>query len=824
MTRSPAPPASATAHADGCGCFHCGEPIPVGVRMHVEVDGTARAVCCIGCRAAAELIRDAGLGDYYRWRAAPAPRPEAADDVWSSYDRPEVQAPLVGREGPLAVVNVLVEGLRCAACSWLIDHRLAQVRGLVRASLNPATARAQLAWDPLQVSLGTLLREIAALGYRPHVLGQADTLEVATRERRTALKRLAVAGFGMMQIMMVAYALWLAPTQGMDPVIREYLRFTCLLVTTPVAFYAGWPFFAGAIASLRARHVGMDVPVAIGIGLAYAMSAWNTFTGQGEVYYDSVTMFVFLLLAGRYVEMLARHRAGSTTEALVRLVPAMALKVTPAGRERVACTELRDGDRVVVPLGESFPADGRIVAGATQADESLLTGESQPVAKAAGARVIAGSTNVGGPVEVEVDAVGQATVLAGIVRLLERAQTERPRLARLADRWATWFVVRVLGGAALVCAAWLVVDPSRAFEATLAVLVVTCPCALSLATPTAITAATAFLARRGLLVTRADALETLAGATHAVFDKTGTLTLGRPRLTKVHALDGDVDAALAAAAALERASEHPLARAFDDVPTSPATAVRVEPGRGVEGEVNGERLRIGTAGFVAELTGPVPQALAQAAVVLGGVRGWRAAFEFGDAPRPGAAAAVAGLRARGLGTTIASGDHARQVAGTATVLGIDDWHARLLPEDKLALVQRLRTAGARVLAVGDGVNDAPTLRAADVAVALGTGSALAQASADLVALRGDLATLPEAVDVARRTVAIVRQNLAWSAAYNVIALPFAALGYVPPWLAAIGMSLSSLFVVLNALRLARAPASTSTVPAAVPLPRAMEAA
>jgi Cu2+-exporting ATPase len=803
-------PTDGTAAASPLACFHCGEPVPTGVSLVVAIDGAARPVCCIGCRAAAELIRDAGLGDYYRFRTAAGPRPEREpDDVWSTYDRPEVRDPLLAREGEAATVNLLLEGMRCAACSWLVDQRLAQLPGIVRANVNPATARAQIRFEPARVGLAAVLRAIAELGYRPHVLGAEDTLEVATRERRTALKRLAVAGMGMMQVMMIAGSLYVGATDGMDPVIREYLRVISLVMSVPVAFYAGWPFLVGAVRGLRARHVGMDVPVAGAIVSAFAMSTWNTFTGRGDVYFDSVTMFIFLLLLGRYLEMVARHRAGSTTEALMRLVPATAVRIVAGSRVRVPVATLKALDRVLVATGECFPADGRVAAGDTEADESLLTGESRPVAKPVGSLAIAGSLNVGPPVELEIAAVGQSTVLAGIVRLLERAQTERPHVARLADRAATWFVGRVLVGALVVCGAWLVIDPSRAFEATLAVLVATCPCALSLATPTAITAATASLARRGLLVTRADALEALARATDVVFDKTGTLTLGRPRLERVAVLAAGErpETCLALAAALERASAHPLAHAFDGIPAAPAARACVHAGHGVEGKVDGRRLRIGTAAFVAGVAGTAPPALPEASAYLGGEDGWRAAFTFGDEPRPEAAAVVAELRRLGLEVRIASGDHAPAVESAARAFGVRDWRARLLPEQKLAWIGELRAAGRRVLAAGDGINDAPTLRAADVSVAMGTGSSLAQASADLVALHGDLGTLPLAVRTARRATAIVRQNLAWAAIYNLVALPVAALGLVPPWLAAVGMSASSLLVVLNALRLSAAPAA-----------------
>jgi Cu2+-exporting ATPase len=786
-------------------CLHCQETIPDHVNLTATVGDRKHLVCCLGCKAAAELIADAGLADFYRFRTAAAPRPDAQiDDVWSMYDRPEIADPLLGSDGTAAVVNLLIENTRCAACSWLIGESLKRVHGVQRASVNPATGRAQIAFSRDDVGLATLLRSIASLGYRPHVLGATDTLAVATRERRQALKRLAVAGFGMMQVMMIATGLYVGALQGMDPVIREYLRITCLVVTAPVIAYSGLPFLEGAITSIRTRHLGMDVPVSLALILAFVASSWNTLHHQGEVYFDSVTMFVFLLLLARYVEMTARHRAGSTSDALLRLIPATALRLRHGIRERVPVASLETGDQVIVPVGECFPADGRITDGRTETDEALLTGESRPVPKVVGDPVVAGSLNIGAPTQIELSAVGQSTVLAGIVRLLERTQAERPRIARQADRAATWFVTRVLLGSVAVALIWLWIDPSRAFEATLSVLVVTCPCALSLATPTVVTAATAALARQGLLVTRADALESLAAVSHAVFDKTGTLTLGRPTLTQVTALRGTPDEALQRAAALEQASEHPLAHAFATIPVPErAEAVSVHPGEGIEGTVGGERLRIGTLPFVSAIAGPLPNGCDEASIYLGGTYGWWAALSIGDTLRSEAPATVRALKQLGLTCHIASGDQPEAVAAIAEQVGITDWHARQSPAAKVAFVQQLGKQSARVLAVGDGINDAPVLSSAAVSVALATGSALAQANADLVALQGNLATLPNAILVARHAHRVIRQNLIWATSYNLLALPIAAAGWIPPWLAAVGMSASSLVVVLNALRLNR---------------------
>jgi P-type Cu2+ transporter len=788
-------------------CFHCGEPVPAGLDLRVMLAGERRPVCCEGCKAAAEFIRDAGLADYYRFRDAPGPRPEpVADDAWVTYDRPEVQARLVQRDGERSSVNLLLEGMRCPACSWLVERRLERAAGGACIAVNPATARARLEWRTGAVALSDLLRSIQALGYRPHVLGVADTLEVAVRERRKALKRLIVAGFGMMQVMMFAVGMYAGAFEGMDPVLREYLRLVSMLVATPVLLYSGRPFLEGAWRTLRARQLGMDVPVSVALVLAYVASTWNTFRGSGEVYFDSVTMFIFLLLLGRFAEMTARHHAGSTSDALVRLLPASALRLRGGLQERVAVADLTLGDRVLVPSGEAFPVDGRLSEGSTAADESLLTGESVAVAKSPGDPVIGGSINTGRPVEVIVTALGHDTVLAGIVRLLERAQTERPGIARLADRWATWFVAAVLIGTVLVAGTWLVLDPERAFEITLAVLVVTCPCALSLATPTAITAATSSLARRGLLVTRADAVEALARVDTMVFDKTGTLTVGRPTLRSVEPLGPlDADACLRLAAALEQSSTHPIARAFREVP-GPLPVPRdleTEPGLGVEATVDGLRHRIGRRDFVAAIAGASDAG--DAGLYLGRTGQWLARIQVEDAVRAGAPQAIASLGALGLTPVIASGDHAAAVEAAARTTGIARHHARLAPQDKLRLLESLERSGHRVAMVGDGVNDAPVLAAARVSIAMGAGASLAQTSADMVLMTRGLDPLPEAVRIARRTVKIIRQNLTWSASYNLTALPLAAMGLIPPWAAAIGMSASSLIVVANAWRLAREP-------------------
>ncbi|WP_435103208.1 heavy metal translocating P-type ATPase [Arhodomonas sp. AD133] len=791
-------------------CFHCGDPMPRGERRTVEIDGVARPVCCPGCEAVASLIAGQGLSDFYRFRNGASARPETdRDDQWQAWDRAELQASHVTEhDDGTCGVTLMAEGITCSACTWLIEHALANVPGVVDIQANPATARVMLRWQPSRIPLSRLLRRIAGLGYRPHPVGSDSALSVPVRERRAALKRLAVAGLGMMQVMMYAVALYAgAIHDDMDPVFVHFLRTVSLLVATPVVFYAGAPFFRGAWRDIRARRPGMDVPVALAIGAAYAASLWHTFFGGGEVYFDSVTMFIFFLTVARFLEMTARHRANRGLETLAGLLPSTAVRVVDGVSERVAASELRAGDRVRVAAGEAVPADGRILEGHTHLDESMLTGEYRARSRAPGDAISAGTVNAGNAVEMRIERLADDTLLASIVRLLEQAQSRRPAITQLADRIARHFVTAVLIAAAATGVVWWHLEPSRAFEIVLAVLVISCPCALSLATPAALVSATGRLARQGVLVAHPGALETLARADRVVLDKTGTLTRGRITIQRIDDRQGLGEAQCARlAAALEAHSAHPLAAAFrawhDGLE---ANAVVEHRGDGVEGMIAGQRLRLGRPAWVAALsrTEAPSQSEAHTLVALGDETGIIASFALADELRQGAAEAVAGLASEGLHVEIASGDAESAVATVANAAGVDDWYSSMRPADKLTHIDALQARDHRVVMVGDGVNDAPVLAGADVAVAIGAGSALARANADLILLSEDLATLGEARRVARRSVATIRQNLAWAACYNVAALPLAASGVLAPWLAAIGMSLSSLVVVGNALRLAR---------------------
>lgn len=790
-------------------CFHCGEPVPAGTHYRIVYQGEAKPACCRGCEAVAQTIIDSGNADYYRLRTDLPKTPEAALEELRQlrlYDLDEVQQSFVKAEGEVREASLILEGIVCAACVWLNERHLKQLPGVISADINFSTHRARVRWDNGRIHLSQILQAISEIGYHAYPFDTGRQEELFRKERNTAIRRLAIAGLGMMQVMMYAVPVYLAEEGTMAPDIQALMRFASLLLTLPVVFYSAWPFFQGAWRDLKLRRAGMDVPVALGVGLAFSASVYGTVTGAEEVFFDSVTMFIFFLLTGRFLEMNARKRSAEAAESLVKLVPAASMRLPdwPAGRreELVAAVKLSPGDHVLIGTGDSFPADGTVVEGGSSVDESLLTGESHPVSKTPDSPVIGGSINLGSPLIMRVDRIGADTVLSSIVRLLDRAMAEKPRLAMLADRVAGWFVLTLLLIAATVATTWYFIEPGRAFWVTISVLVVSCPCALSLATPAALTAALGRLTRMGLLSTRGHALETLAQATDFVFDKTGTLTTGEFRLLGVQVLRGTREEALGLARALEQGATHPVAQALrDSADGAPhhASELQFEPGQGVTGRINGIQYRLGAPTYLGETINPFNQDVT--AVGLADDQGILAWFALGDEPRPHAAQLVRRLETLGMKLHLYSGDRPENVAALAARLGIQDARGGMLPADKLAAVKTLQDKGAVVVMTGDGVNDAPVLAQAQVAIAIDQGAEAAQAAADMVLLSSELLKLADGLIVARKTRAIIRQNLAWAVVYNLVAIPAAALGYVTPWMAGIGMSLSSLLVVLNAMRL-----------------------
>ena len=815
-------PAALTAAEPTAACFHCGLPVPPGADFAVEIHGARRPMCCKGCEAVAQAIVNGGLGDYYKYRTATAP---TARDVvpeflrqTAVYDHPEVQKSFVRVEdGQVREAALILEGITCAACVWLNERHLARLPGVLAVHINYATHRARVKWDDRRIHLSDILQAVSRIGYLAHPFDPGRHQLQLENDRRRLLRRLGVAGVLGMQVMTISVALYVGDWSGMEATFRRFFHWIGLILTLPVLLYSAQTFFRSAWRDLRHGRAGMDVPVSLGISTAFVASLWTTVTGTGAVYYDSVCMFVFFLLTGRYFELAAHKRASEASEALVQAAPATATRLVTRGgqteEETVAVAELQPGDRVRIRPGEPVPADGAVLEGRSSVDESLLTGESLPVTKMPGQTLVGGSINVESPLVARVEKTGPDTILSSILRLLDRAVAEKPRLAQVADRIAAGFVAAVLLLAAAVAFYWWRQGSSLWLSATIAVLVVTCPCALSLATPAALTAATGRLTRLGLLTTRGHALETLARATHFIFDKTGTLTHGRLQLRDTRTFSAMSGAeCLVYAAALERHSEHPIARALlAAARPPPATDVVNTPGGGIRGIINGDNYFLGTPAYLEEHTGlGVDPAMLRelrsrgdTVVLLAGKDKLLAAFALGDELRPGARDLMADLRRQGIHVMLLTGDHETAARRVAEKLDIADVAWDLRPADKLERVRALQRRGAVVAMVGDGVNDAPVLAAAQVSIAMGGGTAVAAASADMILLSRQLPHLADGLAVARRTLNVIRQNLAWAVIYNLLAIPAAAAGYIMPWLAALGMSASSLLVVANALRLAQ---------------------
>ena len=711
-------------------------------------------------------------------------------------------------------------GLWCAGCADTIERALRAQPGVLEASASHASERAAVVWDPAATRISRLLAAVREAGYdaAPDITASARALRQA--DERQLLWRLFVAVFCMMQVMMYQAPLYVAAPGTLDADLRTLLLWAAWLLSIPVLLFSAAPMFRDARDGLRQGRIGMDLPVSIGIVITFVASTGATFAPNGpfgaEPYFDSVTMFVAFLLGGRYLALKARHRASASLEAALARLPAAARRVAGDGSiERVALHRLAPGDRVRVLAGEAFPGDGPL-EDATEVDEALLTGEARPVAKRPGDEAIAGSFNLAGPVTQRIERLGDATRYAGVVTLMRAAMSARPPVLRAADRIAGPFLWGVLLLAAVAGAAWSLIDPNRAIWVMVSVLIVTCPCALSLAAPSALLAAAGALVRRGVLVQRFDAVQSLAGLDTLCFDKTGTLTELRPEVLRVEPQPGARDAGLdeaalrAMAGRLALASNHPLsgaiaAQAADTPAPIDFSLVTEHSGFGVQAIGSDLRVyRLGAAEW-ATRGGSVGVADGGPEVWLAGPDGALARFAFAEVLRDDAGTTMTRLREAGLSLRLLSGDAAERVRDVARRLGIADARADATPADKLAEIATMQSAGRRVGMVGDGLNDAPVMARADVSFAIGEGPALTRSNADFVLLSGRLGDIAEARRISQRAMRIVRQNMTWAVAYNLTCVPLALLGLFPPWAAGLGMAASSLFVVLNALRIDRRP-------------------
>jgi Cu2+-exporting ATPase len=712
---------------------------------------------------------------------------------------------------------LLVQGMYCAACADTVESALQQQPGVRRAQVHAATRRLTVEWDPEHIRMSHLAHLVGETGYRLLPLHEALSISERIAQTRQALWRLFLAGFCMMQVMMYAWPAYVAEPGDIPPDIDQLLRWASWVISLPVVFWASGPFFSQAWLDLKRGRIGMDTPVSVGILVTFIASSAATFDPTGpwgaEVWFDSLTMFVFFLLGGRYLEFKARDRTAGALDSLMNRLPEVCDRRKSDGEyEPVSARRLVVGDVVRIHAGQAVPGDGVLLTPSATVDEALLTGESTPLNRGSGDELIAGSYNLAGTVELRITRVGKDTRFAQIVGLMEKASTDKPRLAILADRIASPFLVLVMVAAAGAAWYWWQIDRQQALAVAVAVLIVTCPCALALATPAAMLSSAGALARSGILVRRLQAFEALAEVDTAVFDKTGTLTEDRLELGVCHPRPGmSQPEALRMAAGLAAQSLHPISKAL----VRAAGAVEAwnpdpqwleHPGAGVEAVwPDGRVWRLGSAAFcgVADQAQAGLPASDAAQVWLSDENGWVARFDVQEQIRSDAKAAVAALAALGVRAIMLSGDRLASAQRVATELGLSEVHAQATPQGKLDVVSALQAQGHRVMMVGDGLNDGPVLAQAHTSFALGKAAGLTQAKSDFVLQGGCLSDVVLTLQQARHTLKIVKQNLVWAACYNVVSVPLAVMGFMPPWLAGIGMAGSSLWVIANALRLAK---------------------
>jgi len=793
-------------------CFHCGAAIPAGVLVEEKGPDATLGFCCRGCHGAYLLISGAGLDEFYRRRDWREPG-LAADSFQSPFNAPYL-ARFVHPSGAASAIDVIIEGIRCASCVWLNEKIIGRLPGVLEARVNYATGRARVVFDPGLVDPSAIFSRIAEIGYRARPYTSSGAQLAAGRERRDLLLRFGTAAFLTMQLMAYSFALYAGYFQGIGAQIKGVLQLFSFLVTTPVVFYCGWPFLAGAWRSLANRSPNMELLIAIGALSSYGYSIYGNLRG-GEVYYETAAMIVTLILAGRLLENAAKRRSAGSIELLLGLTAGEARRFAGELLETVDTAELAAGDLILVGPGERFPTDGRVVEGTSDVDQSPATGEALPVVKRAGDQVIAGSSNLTGALRVLCEKAAAESFIARVARLVEEAQSRRAPIQRVADRASAFFVPAVLI-LALGTFCWGYAA-GRGFAGSLmtalSVVVIACPCALGLATPTAILAGTGAAAARGVIFKGGDILERLSRVSVAAFDKTGTLSCGRPELTELRPAAGcSPTALLSLAASVESGSLHPIGRAILEHAAGlglrcPAgVGLQGVAGGGVTGTVDGAEVAVGSARFLAELgvTGvPADLGLPAGELVVFVARSGvcRGALVLRDRMREDAPALVTYFGRAGVRTLLLSGDRQASAGEAAGVLGIGQGIGDLSPARKADYLEELRRGGATVLMVGDGINDAPALSAADVGCAVAGGTDIAIETSDLVLVRPDLARLCEAHRIARRTMAVVRQNLAWAFLYNTVGIPLAMTGRLTPIYAAGAMALSSVCVVGNSLRL-----------------------
>ena len=792
-------------------CYHCGLPNDQGSAYPVVIADKTQFMCCPGCQAVAESIVTMGLDDYYQFREQlpeVSPRDLAIDkDSLLFYDHEKVQDKYIqSTSSELSSISLMVTGIVCSACTWLIESRINKLPGIGRISVNQSTNRAVVHWDPDLIQLSDILTAISDLGYQAQPFDRAAKEQALITEKKRYLQKLAVAGLGMMQVMMYSLGFYLDLNQEMSASTWQLLRWVSLLISTPVVLYAASPFYYSAFKSLNNKMVNMDVPVTIAIFGAWIASTYATFIGSGEVYFDSVSMFVFFLLTGRYLQMIAIHKSGRALEERLGSQPETAIRVHNTSQERVLLEDIEAGDILLVKPAAQVPCDGILVEQSAEVDESILTGESTPVVKSKNQTVVAGSINSADVFHIKVTDRVENSTLASIIRLLQSARETKPKIQEIADNVASYFVIGILLLTVSTGFYWYYTEPSMVFASVLAVLVITCPCALSLATPVAITTAIGNLTSQAVLINRSSALFNLNQATDFVFDKTGTLTTGRFKLESFSNLSGlDDNQVLSIAASIEMSSEHPIATAFSHIDTGDLTISNIKriPGVGLTAKIGNDVYQIGNEMLLSDQVFTDDSHEIQLYLLKNG--NLIAQFNLSTEIRAEAITVIDSLKKQNLNIHLLSGDKSTHVKALAEALDIPMGHVRagVSPEEKLEYIEALQTTGKHAVMVGDGINDSPAMAAATVSVAMTEATDITKVNADMILMRESLTLIQKAHVLSHKTLQIIKQNITWAISYNLIGVPLAMAGLITPWIAALGMSFSSLVVILNALRLAK---------------------
>lgn len=793
-------------------CYHCGEQVPSGTNFFATIAGQPQPMCCPGCAAVAELIDNSGMGAFYQQRTAFSERPDNdstdVDSGYKLYDDPDIFQQFARTEdtGQLSA-SLLLGGVTCAACTWLIEQSLTRCPGIHHASVNLAQSRLDVSIDPQQILLSDVFAQVESLGYRARPFQSSTLREQLQQERKTQLRQLAVAGLGMMQVGMFAISLHAGDIQGIDSQYQTLLRLVSLLISAIVVLYSARPFFVTAWRNLKQNTLVMDLPVALAIGLAWLASFWATLSDSGDVYFDSVVMFTFFLLLGRYLERSLREREAMIWIDAEASLPLMVKVWRKDHWEPTARQQLTQGERILVANGDTLPVDGEVAVGSSAVDESTFSGEHLPRQVSPGDKVFAGTINREASLEITVSGSYMETRLAALQQSIDSGQREKPALARLADRIASWFVAGVLLATAITALYWWHSAPDKALWIALSVLVISCPCALALATPAALTSAAMTLRRQGIIVRGENALEAASRATHLLMDKTGTLTTGQFSIQRIVCLSGvSEEKVLGIASALQMFSSHPIARAFTSIqPVAGMEAVKYHIGSGLQGYLNQQQWRLGSTEFCRQAVPHLPPAPDSHFywIALCCDQQPIAWIALDDAVRPEAQALIKHAHQLGLALELITGDSSARGPALAEQLGIPTVHKGMTPQQKMARVKTLQDQGAVVVMAGDGLNDAPVLALADVSFAVAGATDLARSQADLVIVDNPLGSISFSLDIARDCRDILTQNMWWALSYNLCGIPLAAVGLIPPWAAALGMSASSLLVVLNSLRLKR---------------------